>query len=165
MKNSIFLILLLLQCVVAKTQTITANSSWNISIPANTITEAGNNYTTNITSPINQTLVNFSVPAGLLGANYTVSIHKVDTDWHSNLSLWAQRTGNGTSIGLFSTGSIVGGVTFLQLTNSPQTFFNGNTGILSSGRTNIPIQYEIRGISVLLPVKTYTTTIVFTVSN
>lgn len=165
MKNCIFLLLLLLHCVMAKTQTITANSSWNISIPANTITEAGNNYTTNITSPINQTLVNFSVPAGLLGANYTVSVHKIDTDWHTNLGLWTQRTGNGTSSSLLGTGSITGGVTFLQLTNSPQTFFYGNTGILSSGRTNVPIQYEIRGISVLLPVKTYTTTVVFTISN
>lgn len=165
MKKIIFLLLLLLSSFIGKTQTIKASPSWNISVPTSTITEAGSNYTTNITSPINQTLVDFTVSSGLFGGNYTVSVHKIDSDWHSNLSLWTQRTGTGTGGGLLGTGTITGGLTFIQLTNAPQTFFSGNTGFLSSGRTNIPIQYEIRGVSVLLPVKTYTTTVVYTVSN
>lgn len=165
MKKIIFLAILLLSSFMGRTQTITASPSWNISVPANTITEAGNNYTTNITSAASQTLVSFSVSAGLFGGNYTVSVHKIDSDWHSNLSLWTQRTGAGTGSGWFSSGTITGGLTFVQLTNAPQTFFSGSTGILSSGRTNIPIQYEIRGVSVLLPVKTYTTTVVYTISN
>ena len=145
-------------------QTISASPGWNISIPASTITEAGNNYTTNATSAVNQTFVNFTIPGGYR-TTYTVKIHKVDSDWHSNLSLWAQRTGSGTENYFILHGTIANGATFIQVTSSPQTFFMGTLVLFATRRTNIPIQYEIRGISVLLQVKTYSTTVVYTISN
>lgn len=165
MKKTVFLILFALYHLIGTAQTITASPGWNVSIPANTVTEAGSNYTTNATSAINQTLVSLSISGGLFGTTYTVSVQKMDTDWHSNLSLWALRTGDGTGNGIFILGTITGGTTFTQLTNAPQTFYTGTTGLLGSSRTNVPIQYEIRGLSVLLPVKTYATTVVYTISN
>jgi hypothetical protein len=36
---------------------------------------------------------------------------------------------------------------------------------LAFNKNNVPIQYRIQGASVLLPVKTYTTTVVYTISN
>ncbi|MBL7814150.1 MAG: hypothetical protein JNL70_04015 [Saprospiraceae bacterium] len=162
--KSILTIIFLLFYVVIKAQSIAASPGWSVSVPANTITEAGSDYSANATSAINQTLVSLTMPGGVFGANFTVSVHKIDTDWHSNLSLWVQRTGTGTGNGLFSA-SITGGASFLQLTSSPQTFYTGTTGFLGSTRNNVPIQYEIRGISVLIPVKTYSTTVVYTISN
>jgi hypothetical protein len=90
-----------------------------------------------------------------------VNVHRIDTDWNSNLSLWVQRTGNGTGGFL---GSIAGGLAFIQLTTTPQLLYSGNIGF-AAGRNNVPIQYQIRGLSVLIPVKTYTITVVYTVSN
>jgi hypothetical protein len=165
MQRLVIMFILLRGCFFTAAQTITASPGWSQSVPANTITEAGNNYTSPITSATNQTLVSFSLPSGLFGTTYTVSIHKIDATWHTNLSLWAQRTGTGTGGGLFATGTIAGGTSYIQLTNSPQVFFSGATGILSSGRSNIPIQYQVQGVSVLLPVRTYTTTVVYTVSE
>lgn len=164
MKKTLFLILFALCHFVGKSQSITASPGWNISVPASTITEAGSNYTTNATSAINQTLVSLTMSGGLFGTTYTVRVHKIDTDWNSNLSLWVLRTGDGTGNAFFG-GNITGGTTFTQLTSAPQTFYSGSTGFFGSSRNNVPIQYEIRGLSVLLPVKTYSTTVVYTISN
>jgi hypothetical protein len=164
MKFYLFSVFLIFTTAFGNAQNIAATGNWSSSIAATSITEAGSNYTANATSATNQTLVSFNVPAGLFGATYQVFVHKLDATWNSNLSLWTRRTGNGTSNAFFG-GSISGGTTFLQLTNSPQLLCNGTTGILGNGRDNIPMQHEIRGISVIVPVRTYTTTVVYTVSN
>ncbi len=139
-------------------QTITASPGWSIAIPASSITEAGSNYTTNATSTANQTLI--SVTSSFL-ASYTVTVHRDNTNWNSALTLWVQRTGNGS--GSFF-GTIAGGLSFQQVGTAAQTFFSGIIGF-PTNRSNIPIQYQISGLSVLIPVKTYTTTITYTVSN
>lgn len=158
MKNLFFFIFFALCPLTNYAQTGTASPGWTVSVPANTITEAGTNYTTNFASAINQTLLSYNLSKQ---GNFDVFIHKIDASWDSRLSLWAVRTGNGVASG---GGSTSGGTTFMQLTSSPQSFITGGSGN-STTRTNIPIQYEIRGLSVLIPVKTYTTTVVFTITN
>jgi hypothetical protein len=156
----IFLNILLLFCYLgANSQTITASPGWSYSVPAGTITDAGLNYSISPASAASQTLV--SIAGFVIFDSYTVSVNKVDTDWNSGLSLQVQRTGTGTT-GFF--GSTNGGSAYITLTNSPQVFFSGNIGFANS-KSNVPIQYQILGASVLLPVKTYTTTVVYTVSN
>ena len=152
-------IFLLLFGFDADSQNISASPGWSYSIPSGTISEAGSNYSTSPESAINQTLI--SLTGFSIFDSYAVTVHKIDTDWNSGLALQVQRTGTG-STGFF--GSTNGGTPYITLTNSPQAFFNGNIG-LAFNKNNVPIQYRIQGATVLLPVKTYTTTVVYTVSN
>jgi hypothetical protein len=133
-------------------------SSWNPVIPSTFLTEAGANYTGTGESPANQTSLSFSV--AILNS-YRVSVRKVDTDWNANIGLFVRRTGDGG--GLLS-GS-AGGLTYIQLTGSNQTFFTFSTGLSILGIGTIPVQYAINGLSVLIPAKTYTTTVIYTISN
>lgn len=133
-------------------------SSWNPVIPNTFLQEAGANYAGAGESPTNQTSLSFSV--AILNS-YRVSVRKVDSDWNSSIGLFVRRTGDGG--GLLS-GS-AGGLSYIQLTGSNQTFFTFSTGLSLLGIGTIPVQYAINGLSVLLPAKTYTTTVVYTISN
>jgi hypothetical protein len=126
------------------------NSSWTPSV--GTISITGNDYTNNrLTSSVNQSLLNVNS-----NEIYTIRVNKNDSDWNAGLSLWVRRTGDGTA----TNGSISANVPFIQLTSLDQALFTDN-----KYRTNVPLQFEIRGLSVLLPAKQYSTTIVFTISN
>lgn len=151
--NRILLILILLSNL-----TFGQAPAWTSSVAAGTLTEAGSNYSLTQTSATNQTTI--SVSGMSTFTTYYVTIHKIDSDWNSGLALWARRSNNGTA----SSGSISGGTSFIQLSSSPQSFFTMSSGWTTS-RTNIQFQYQITGISVLIPAKTHTTTIVYTLSN
>jgi hypothetical protein len=90
-----------------------------------------------------------------------VYIQKSDIAWDSRLVLSALRTGTGTG-GL--TFSVTNGTTAITVTNAPQYFFEVRPGV-GTQVLNIPIQYTIRGFTVLMPAKTYTTTLIYTISN
>jgi hypothetical protein len=135
------------------------------------ITEAGNDYSSSsVQSSASQTTISVTMPdvfLGVFGNSYTVNIKRTDsgTNWDgAGLQIWSKRTGNGTGGGssLFGISTITGGnITFQQITATNLYFFEGvNFGV--TPRSNVPIQYEIRGISVLVPVNNYATTIVFT---
>jgi hypothetical protein len=160
MKKITIFIACLLCSFVAKSQRISVNTGWSVSIPVGTITEAGNDYSTSVSSPISQTLIDFKTGGS---SSYTINVQKVDIDWHPNLTVWVQRNGDGAGSG-GQTVPMTGGTTFIQVTNTPQAFFFDASGA-SHNRNNVPIQYRILGYSVLLPVKTYTTTVVYTISN
>jgi hypothetical protein len=160
MKKITFFIAFLLGSFVAQSQRITVNQGWSVTIPLGTITEAGNDYSTSATSSTTQTLIDFKTGGA---SSYTISVQKVDVDWHPNLTLWVKRNGDGNGSG----GKIVpmtGGETFIQVTNLSQIFFSDASGE-SHNRNNVPVQYQILGYSVLMPVKTYITTVVYTISN
>ncbi|SDD48753.1 hypothetical protein SAMN04487996_101139 [Dyadobacter soli] len=147
----------ILSIFTASAQTITINSgnTWSIPSLSSTITKAGKNYEHVETSSASQTL--FKVNA-LLG--WTLTAHLSTTsNWDPSLKLYVQRTGNGTGIAILS-----GGTTYIQLTSTPQVFFTGLLNLLAH-RDNIPIQYKIEGLSVMLPVKTYTATVTYTISG
>jgi hypothetical protein len=159
MRFFLSIFLLLFYCLEADSQTISASPGWSFSVPSGTIGEAGTDYSISPASAANQTLI--SISGFSIFETYAVTVHKIDTDWNSALTLQVQRTGNGTT-GFF--GSTNGGAAYISLTNSPQAFFNGNIGF-ANNKNNVPVQYRIQGASVLLPVKTYSTTVVYTVSN
>jgi hypothetical protein len=140
-------------------QSISVTQGWTHSVATNTLTEAGNNYTGNVTSSDPQAYVSFTGFASF--SNYTVRVHRADIDWNSALVLQVRRRGNGTG---GSGGSINGSTSNITLTTSPQVFYNGSVG-LSSGRSNVPVRYRVTGRTVLIPAKTYTTNIVYTISN
>lgn len=141
--------------VSAQTLSINSGSTWSVSTLSSTISKAGKNYEHIETSSTSQTL--FKVNALLA---WSISAHLSSTsNWDSSLKLYVQRTGNGTGIAI-----VTGGTTYMQLTSTPQLFFSGLLNVLAH-RDNIPVQYKIEGLSVMLPVKTYTTTITYTISG
>lgn len=81
-------------------------------------------------------------------------VHKEDALWHGSLSLGVLRTGAGTGSGSISGGDVLS----LTLNASDQVFFEG-----SGDRTTIPVQLKLSGVSVLIPVDSYTTTVYLTI--
>ncbi len=156
----IFILTLLFSITDSSAQSISIVGTWSVNIASNTLSEAGTDYGGTVTSSPSQSFISLSGLAWL--GSYSVSVRKTDVIWDSSLSLKVRRTGTGTFTGWSS--SITGGETFITLTNVNQTFFTGSN-FINTVRNNIPIQYEIGGISVLLPVRSYSTTVVYTVSN
>ncbi|MFC0184353.1 hypothetical protein SAMN04515674_102126 [Pseudarcicella hirudinis] len=134
-------------------------TSWSASAP--TLTEAGNNYSSNVTSASNQTLVTVSSTAflGLL-LSWKVMVTKQDVSWNSNLTVWIRKTGDGTSL----LGSITpsGTSSYIQLSTTQQELFRGTNVLTSLNRNNVPIQYEIRGLSVTIPAANYSANVIYT---
>lgn len=146
-----------LSIFTASAQTISINggTTWSIPTLSSTITKAGKNYEHIETSGTSQTLLKVNAVLA-----WSITAHLSTTsNWDSSLKLSVQRTGNGTGIAI-----LTGGTTYIQLTSTPQAFFSGLLNLTAS-RDNIPIQYKIEGLSVMLPVKTYTTTVTYTVSG
>lgn len=171
-RKTILLNLVLAVCHSLAAQSISVSGSWSPSVTA--ITEAGNNYSsTPLESTVDQTQITvFMPPQNLLiilsaANNYQVNVKRTDfgPNWNTaGLQLFVKRTGagdgGGTSLGLIPS-AVNNGLTYQQITTSDLFFFNGyNFG--NSPRENIPIQYQITGISVLVPAAAYSTTITYT---
>ena len=157
MKKS-FLIITLLIANICFGQQINVRGNWNKELLTSEITLAGNDYNLSYLSKPNQSEITIkSHPKSKyfnLYGHFKVFVHKEDNEWHPNLNLQLKRTSNGTN----GNYNISSGTEFQIITNN-STFFFGSVG----KQDKIPIQYNIKGISVLLPVKTYSTQIVFTV--
>lgn len=140
---------------------ISATGNWSYSVPVSDILEAGKNFTGTYASASNQVLIDIAKPTflgNLLNYNWRVDVRKSDVSWNAGLKLYAKRTGNGTPY--FFTGTISGGASYIELTNTNQVFFSGSRTTYS-----IPIQFQITGVSLLLPAKAYSTLVVYTVTE
>jgi hypothetical protein len=157
MKTILFSIMLLLSTIYVEAQSINAIGSWSVSVPSNTISEAGNDYNMNLTSMSNQTMLDINVP--LTTTSWRVDANKQDSFWNNSLTLWIRKTGDGVGTAGSSI-SPIGTIPFFQLANMGQAFFSGVKNYVG-----IPIQYEIRGLSVLIPASTYNTTVVYTITE
>lgn len=157
--KKLLLISFLFNAIAVYSQSITVSSGWTAEVLASSYTEAGSNYTANVSSATNQSLV--SISGFSFNSSYTVRIHKSDIDWNPSLTLSARRRTTGTG---GSTGTINGVTSYISLSGTPQVFYSGNVGN-ATGRSNVGVQYRIGGRSLLLPAKTYQTTVVYTVSN
>lgn len=132
-------------------QTISVSGSPSFAASLFNVTEAGDNFTTSVTSTTNATTIN----VGSASTRYWhINVDRVDVNWNSNLHVWVKRTGTGSA----TSGTISGGTTFQEVTLTEALFFNGYRN-----RTNIPIQYQISGISMTVPAANYSTTIYFTI--
>lgn len=156
------LFLLLLACSTWKSQrTLTVGgTNWVVAIPA--ITEAGNNYAGTYESASNEILLSATVP--LVLGNGKVTMHyEANPTWNSSLILSARRTGNGTSSCITCT--ITGGTSYTNIPLTTDVELFRVTAILAlASYTNIPVQLELTGVSVIIPAATYSSRIVFTIS-
>lgn len=137
---------------------VSASGNWNTVLPVASVTEAGNDFYPTYTSALDQVLLSFDRTQGAAPFRYRIDIRKNDIDWHPSLQLYARRSGDGNAQQGNST--ITGGNAFQLLTNTNQLFFTG-----SRGRTNVPVQFQLTGVSVLIPAKTHITTVIYTITE
>lgn len=135
-------------------QFITVSGNWNTVLPVESVSEAGEDFFSTYNSALNQVLIDID---GTGKFSFRVDVQKVDTDWSAALKLYIRRSGNGNSGHPHSV--ITGGMTYFQLTNVGQTFFSGERQWY-----NIPVQFQLTGVSVLVPAKTHTTTVIYTIT-
>ena len=161
-KRTCFACLLVLNFSMTAQINITATGIWDLNVQPTDVFEAGNDYAGTYNSANNQ--INISVTQSSFFANllsnyqWRVDVRKQDVNWHTNLRLYARRTGNGNPFWI--NGLVSGGNNFVELSNTNQILITGNRT-----RYDIPIQYRLEGVSVLLPVQTYETVIIYTVTE
>jgi hypothetical protein len=156
MKNVIILIgfLAFVNTMFSQGIELTVTGNWAKNIAASDISEAGNDYPTTYASNTNQTLL--TINPKNWNKEIIVYVSKSDISWNSNLNLKVKRTSNGTN----GNANINGGIIYQTITNLDANFFT-----CKGYHTFVPLQYEITGISVLLPVQSYSSTITYTVMH
>ncbi len=155
-----------------QTRSITVEGNhW--SIPITPITEAGKDYVGTYESANDQMLISVSI-TGLIALliQADVSVHyETNTLWNNNLTIKIKRTGNGIDGGICLLCSIADGENYQPVTTNSSYFFKITKGIgiglgsATNTRNYIPVQLEISGISVTVPVDNYSATIVFTIAS
>ncbi len=131
---------------------ISVTGTWSETVDKyDLISGAGSDLTASYESATDQVSITVSNTSGA-GDSWRVDVRKVDTNWHSDLSLWVKRTGSGTG------GSVSGGSSYQQLTGSDQSFFTGSDDV-----SGITVQLKLSGMSVQVPPGSYTTTVYYTV--
>lgn len=130
------------------------NGNWAKTIAASDISEAGNDYPTSYESNTNQTLL--TINPKNWNKLIIVYVKRNDIAWNTNLNLKVKRTSNGTN----GNTNIGGGLIYQTITNIDANFFT-----CKGYHAFIPLQYEITGISVVLPAQSYSTEIMYTVMH
>ena len=147
-----------------KSQSITVSGNGNLwTAGVTTITEAGNDYSNPVNSLSNQILIAASV--NLLLPNAKVTARYVPTTWNSSFVLKIKTTGPGNS-GLCLLCTVTPSSTdFITLgTTDVEVFRLKGTAALGSF-TDIPLQLQLSGISVIIPAATYQNRVVFTITS
>ena len=134
----------------------TISGTWNHSLLSSDIIEAGNDFGGTYESASNQLIFDRNTTYRHL-LNWNVTVNKSDINWNPNIILWIRRTGDGNPI---SGATINGGTNYQQVVNSEVLFFNGYRETNS-----VPIQLKVSGISVTIPIDTYYTNLIFTITE
>lgn len=173
MRRCLILFYILLPLTEIYAQRITVTGNWSIpNFNSQKPVEAGADYNPNyIESTSNATLLDIN-NAGILLPTFHVSV--TGPTLPSGLTLKIKRTGTGSAINLLGLGIDLGILLsrysgtpmnqYLTLTPSSQPFFTFSGIALLASVNDIPIQYRLEGLSVLLPVNIYNVTVTYTVS-
>lgn len=158
--SSVILTVLLCGTRLAAQSKVKLRGKWDCVVPASDITEAGSEYIGVYESGNGE--VQFSVYdkfwIELFGYSWSVSVRKSDILWDNTAGIYVQRTSDGTPY--FFNGSVSGGTTYQQVTDIDTYFFSGYRG-----RKDVDIQYQLQGISVVIPAQSYSTTIIYTITS
>ncbi|MFC1539092.1 hypothetical protein ACFL6H_06700 [Candidatus Latescibacterota bacterium] len=114
---------------------------------------AGTDLIDTYTSDSNATLVD--IRRAKKNDLWRIDIRRSDINWHGNLYLYVKRTGSG-----HGNGNIIGGLSYMEINYIDMELFHGE-GLLN----NIPLQYQLTGVSLQIPPDTYGTTIIFTITQ
>ena len=132
---------------------ITAPGGWSQTIGASNLTGgAGSNLIDTYQSDPAAVSITITATSGNWGLNVKKS---TSSNWPSSLHLYIQRTSDGTG-----SGSISGGNSYQEVMDFDLPFFSGN-----GDRSNVPVQFELTGVSIQVPPDVYSATIQYTVSD
>ncbi len=127
-----------------------------------TISEAGEDFSASAfnekTLFVNVVLSDNWAGKGNPRINWSISMHKSDINWHSNLILETKRNGNGENIDRKGQAKINDGMNYQSVSNNPTYFFSGQNEIV-----NIPLKVKLRGISIVMGANDFETNIMLTV--
>jgi len=140
---------------------LTLSGNWSYTVPATDVTEAGSDFSGTYTSAANQVQIGVSNKnnAEKNGYAWRVSARKMNATWDNTVAIYIRRTSDGAPATNRAT-TITDGTVYQQITDTDQYFFGGYRG-----STGIAIQYELRGVSVVMPAQSYSTTVVYTVTS
>lgn len=130
-------------------QSVKIKGSWTVKNAVNDLF-AGEDIVSTVTSESDQ--IELSVSGNVNKSTWKVSVSKSDIVWNNELEIWLRRTGTGNG-----SGEVWGGTTYQKVSNVNMTFFEGKRVV-----GKIPIQLEIRGMTVTIPAVSYSTNIVYT---
>jgi len=132
---------------------ISASGGWTETIDeTDLVSGAGSDLIDTYQSATSASVANISNCTGD-SDNWRIDVRRVDGTWHGDYRLYVKRTSDGTG-----TGSISGGLSYIEITATDTEFFSG-----AGNRDNIDLQYELTGMSVGVSPVNYSTTVVFTV--
>ncbi len=131
--------------------------NWGFSInSADLISGAGSDINNIFESSVNQVTIDIT-NIHPFRVNWRIDVRKADMVWNSNFQLFITRTGDGTG---HRRATISSGLTYQNITDIDQLFFSG-----LGKRSGVPIQLKLEGVTVQIPVGSYSTTIVYTITE
>lgn len=90
--------------------------------------------------------------------SWTVSIHKSDLIWDTNLTLTTKRNGDGENLNSKGKVKIYDGTSYQSISNNPIYFFSGESEV-----ANIPLKLKLNGLSIVMGARDFETNIMLTV--
>lgn len=137
-------------------QNFTAIGDWSVTVSPALISDAGEDYPSTFTSATNETEINITGGGFFFFfSSWRVDVRVNDINWNNQLDLYIRRTGGNPE---YWFNYISGGTTYQLLMNTNQYFFEGRGRV-----SNITIQYQLSGVSVILPAdNSYRREVVFT---
>ncbi|MDZ7723181.1 MAG: hypothetical protein U5R06_10350 [candidate division KSB1 bacterium] len=159
---SVLILLSGLAC--AQNTYINVDGNWNLNIDVSDLTGGPGS---NIQSIYNSTNEGALIDLDVLKArgewwywffrwDWQVEVHIQSVNWQPDWEIWVRRTGDGD----FFVGNIQGGETFQQLNSMGINFCSG-----SHNHNNIPLEYELRGVSLPLEAGQYSAIVYYTLTE
>ena len=128
------------------------NGAWSVTIDSSDLVAGAGSILKKIyESPADQVLVDILNTMGG-GDTWRIDVKKSDISWNSDILVYARRTSSGSG------GTVTGGETYQEITNSDQSLFIGVADV-----SDIGMQYKIDGVSIDINPNNYSTTIIYTV--
>ncbi|RLD45301.1 MAG: hypothetical protein DRI89_01375 [Bacteroidetes bacterium] len=138
--------------------TVTVWGNWRQNVEATEITNAGDDFPNVYESAADQSRLRVRRQPTSQLFPWRIDVRGDIVTWDNRLEIWIRRTNDGISITPGAT--ITGGMVYQQISIFDQYFFEGNGSI-----RRIALQYQYRGVSVVIPAKTYRQTIVYTLTE
>jgi hypothetical protein len=155
----IYILIILLISHFTYAQSISTTGGWSATRSSADIANIGQDLPNSLSGGAsNQTLMSLN---SLTTGNWQVQVQRLDAVWDSSLILELYKQSNGSAVPGSISPIFTGGDSYMTINTMPQTIFN--LSVSGSGSINdIQIRYRMSGISVLLPAKQYSTTIMYT---
>ena len=149
----VFMTIALLFCIVQAAVfaiTLTVTGDWSETINVNDLQGGpGTDLISTYESASDEVVIDIDQTS----STWRVEHKRTDSTWHANFTLSEKRTSDGSG-----GGSISGGTSYTEITETDAQFFTG-----SQARSVVNVQLQLEGVSIQIPLDTYSTTVTYTV--